>query len=151
MKIEFLCDEIQHAPAVTRWIFNEWVKHRVSDMTYEQLLGRIQNCHKDKFPIRLVALIDGKCVGTIALVENDLKGKSHTPWLAALYIDPDYRNQKIGMQLTERLKAVAKELGYKELYLRTETASDYYRKLGWEFVESYKDKDLTPDVFKTKL
>jgi len=105
-------------------------------MTYKQLLERIPNCHKDKLPVCLVAVVDCKCVGTIALVENDLKGKEYTPWLAALYVDPSFRNQGIGMQLAERLLEVAKEFGCKELYLRTETAGDYFRKLGWEFVES---------------
>jgi GNAT superfamily N-acetyltransferase len=78
--------------------------------------------------------------------------REYTPWLAGLYVDESYRGEKIGVQLIERVKDIAKELGYDELYLRTEHASNYYRRLKWQFVEScYDDYDLKPDVFKVAL
>jgi N-acetylglutamate synthase-like GNAT family acetyltransferase len=97
-----------------------------------------------------VGTIAKKCVGTIAIVQNDLKCRDYTPWLASLYVDKPFRNNKIGEQLIDKIKNVAAEgLGYSELYLRTEHAGDYYRRLGWQFVESCVDEyGVNTDVFR---
>jgi len=97
-------------------------------------------------------MIDGKCAGTVSLVSNDLKCRNYTPWLAGLYVDKAFRNQKIGRTMIDRIKIISAELGYKELFLRTEHAGNYYRKLGWEYIETCDDDyNLKPDVFKWKL
>jgi N-acetylglutamate synthase-like GNAT family acetyltransferase len=81
-----------------------------------------------------------------------LSCRDYTPWLAAVYVDKAYRRNKIGEQLIDSAKIIAKELGYNELYLRTEQASHYYRKLGWQFIESCEDDfNLKTDVFKFVL
>ena len=152
MKIEYLCDHINFADTAAKWIFDEFIDGIKVDSSYANVLSSFKNCHKQKLPIRLVALIDDKCVGTVSVVFNDLKCRNYTPWLAALYVDKNFRKQKIGKKLIERVKAIAADLGYKELFLRTEHASGYYRKLNWEFVENCNDDyNLKPDVFKYTL
>ena len=152
MEIVYLSDNMNFAETVAQWVFKEFISGIRAGVTYEQVLSAVKNCHKSQMTIRIIALVDGKCVGTAALFKNDLKGRDYTPWLAALYVDAPYRNQKIGRQLIEKIKEIAKSLDYNELFLRTEHASDYYRKLGWQFVESCKDEyGLTPDVFKISL
>ena len=123
-----------------------------TDRTYEDVLSSMKNCHRQELPVRLVTLINGKCVGIVSVVSNDLKCRNYTPWLASLYVDKDYRNQKIGERLIERVQTITTDLGYKELFLRTEHASGYYRKLNWEFIENCNDDyNLKPDVFKFVL
>jgi len=152
MEIKYLCDHLIYADTVAKWNYDEFVKGIKVDRTYESTLSSIKNCRKLEFPIRLVAIIDNKCVGTVSIVFNDLKCRDYTPWLASLYVEKAYRKQKIGQKLINHVKKIAAELGYGELYLRTEHASDYYRKLGWEFVESCEDDyNLKPDVFKCKI
>ena len=152
MKIEYLCDNIEHAEQVAQWIYDEFADGIRAGLTYEKILAAVNKSCKSQMPIRLIAMVDGKCAGTIALVENDLQCRDYTPWLAALYVDPAYRGNKIAEQLIQRIKEIAKELGYNELYLRTETTSEYYRKRGWQFVESCLDEfGLWPDVFKVEL
>ena len=152
MKIEYLADNIIFAEIVAEWIYDEFIKGVRHGISYEQVLSSVRNCHKAELPVRLIAIEDNKCVGTVSIVQNDLKCRDYTPWLAALYIDKSYRGNKIGEQLVERTKSIAKELGYYELFLRTENTSDYYRKLGWRFIESCEDEfGLTPDVFKFSL
>ena len=152
MKIEYLCDHINFADTVAKWIFDEFINGIKVDRTYADVLSSMKNCHKLELPVRLVALIDEKCVGTVSLVFNDLKCRNYSPWLAALYVDKDFRKQKIGERLIERVKTIAADLGYRELFLRTEHASGYYRKLNWEFVENCDDEyNLKPDVFKCRL
>jgi len=152
MKIEYLADNIHLADDVAKKVYNEFVKGKKHDVDYDQVLQTAKNTHKTKLPIRLVALIDGKCVGTVSIVENDLKCRDYTPWLAALYVDEAHRGQKIGEKLIDCVKSVTADLGYAELYLRTEFASDYYRRLGWQFIEKCDDNyNLKPDVFKFLL
>jgi len=152
MEIKYLSDCPEFTPTVVDWIYNEFIKDIRHGVTYQKLLDNYQVCYKDKLPVRFVALVDNTPVGTISLVKNDLKYRDYIPWLAALYVLPDYRGNKIAKLLIRRVKTVSKNLGYKELFLRTEFASDYYRARGWKFVESCVDEfDLTTDVFKVVL
>lgn len=152
MKIEYLSDHIIFANVVAKWIYNEFIKDVRNDFSYEKVLLSVKNCNKSEFPIRFIAIIDKKCVGTVSIVQNDLKCRTYTPWLAALYVDKSFRKNKIGEQLIDYVKNIVKGLGYNEVYLRTEHASNYYKKLGWQFVESCDDNfGLKPDVFKFTL
>ena len=152
MKIEYLVDNIIFAENVAGWIYDEFINGIRHGISYEQLLSSVKNCHKAELPIRLIAKEDNKCVGTVSIVQNDLKCRDYTPWLAALYVEKAYRRNKVGEQLVERTKSIVKELGYNELFLRTENTSNYYRKLEWRFIESCEDEfGLKPDVFKFLL
>jgi predicted N-acetyltransferase YhbS len=152
MNIEYLNDNMGFAEQVAEWIYNEFIKEKRSSISYEQVLSSVKTCHKNELPVRLIAKADGRCVGTVAIVQNDLKYSDYSPWLAALYVDEAERKNKIGEKLVEHVKAVVKELGYSEVYLRTEHAGNYYRRLGWQFVESSVDEfNLKPDIFKFAL
>jgi N-acetylglutamate synthase-like GNAT family acetyltransferase len=102
------------------------------------------------FPITLIALVDGECAGTVSIFENDLKiQRELTPWLASLYVNPHYRGKGIAKELINKVQQVVKELGFKELYLRTEHTSEYYRRLGWNFVyKTHDEKGKETEVFK---
>lgn len=152
MKIMYLSDHIGFAEDVAKWIYDEFIHNIRNGLDYEQILTSVKECGKTELPIRLIAVADEKCVGTVSIVRNDLKCRAYTPWLAALYVDKPYRNNKIGEQLIERVKGIVQDLGYCELYLRTEHASGYYKKMGWQWVESCTDEfGLEPDVFKLTL
>jgi ribosomal protein S18 acetylase RimI-like enzyme len=72
--------------------------------------------------------------------------------LGGLYVSKTYRNKGIGKLLIEEVQSITTNLGYNVLYLRTENASDYYRKLGWQFVEKLTDEfNLETSVFLKKL
>ena len=149
MKIEYLCDHIHFAETAAKWIYDEFIDGIRDGFSYETILESTKSCHKQNLPIRLISIDDDECIGTISLVSNDLKCRDYTPWLAALYVDNRFRNQGVGEQLIEHIKKITVQLGYKELYLRTENTSGYYRKLGWDFVENCIDEfNLNPDVFR---
>ena len=152
MQIEYLCNNTVFTECVAQWIYDEFIKNIKNDRSYEEVLSKVKICYKDQIPIRLIAVIDGKCVGTVSIVQNDLKCRNYTPWLAALYVDKSFRGNGIAKKLIESVKNIVKDLGYNELYLRTEHASGYYKKLGWQFIESCDDDyNLKPDVFTYKL
>jgi len=152
MTIEYLCDHINYAETVAKWIFDEFIDGIKEDTSYTNVLSSIKKCQKLELPITLIALAETQCVGTVSIVFNDLRCRNYTPWLGALYVNKDFRNRKIGEKLIDRVKTIVAELGYKELFLRTEHASAYYKKLGWEFIETCDDDyNLKPDVFKWTL
>lgn len=152
LEIKYLSENPQFTETVSDWIYNEFMKDVRHDLTIEDLTAQIKVCHKETLPVRLVALQNGQCVGTVSLVENDLKCRDYTPWLAALIVRGDLRGSGIGQQLVSFVQGLARQMGYRELYLRTEHASAYYKKLGWQYVETCEDLyDLKPDVFKVTL
>ena len=149
MTIAYLADNTAYAATVAGWIFEEFIRGIRLGISYDQVLLSIKQCSKTKLPVRLIAMEADKCVGTASLVYNDLGYRDYSPWLAALYVDKAYRGRRIGEHLVERIKNIAKELGYAEIFLRTEHAADYYRRLGWQYIESCVDEfKLNTDVFK---
>ena len=149
IKIKYLCDHIVYAETVAKWCYEEFVVGIRNDLSYADVLATMNKCYKQELPIRLIALINDKCVGTVSIVVNDLRCRTYTPWLAALYVDSDFRNQRIGRILIASVQSIVRQSGYTELFLRTEHASDYYRKLGWTFIETCDDSfGLKPDVFR---
>ena len=153
MKIEYLADNMNFAEDVAKMIYNEFIKDIRQGISYEQVQKAVKDSNKTELPIRLAAIEDNKCAGTIALVENDLKNSTFTPWLAALYVEKEYRGKKIAEQLINKIINITKALGYNEIYLRTEHTSEYYRKRGWQFVETCTDEEfnLKTDVFKSTI
>ena len=152
MNIDFLSNQPQKINEVSEMIFKEFVVKTGSDMKFEDVVKHFSNTKDNTFPITLVALENGECLGTVSIVENDLKIRDmYKPWLASLYTKPDYRGRGVGEKLIAKTIDVVKELGFNELYLRTEDGSDYYRKRGWTFLETVSDNKYEKiDVFKLK-
>lgn len=69
-----------------------------------------------------------------------------------MYVSPYYRGQGIAEELINRVQEVVKGLRFKTLYLRTENASEYYRRLGWEYVhKTHDEKGQETEVFKISV
>jgi N-acetylglutamate synthase-like GNAT family acetyltransferase len=54
-----------------------------------------------------------------------------TPWLAALFVLPQYRARGIGTELVRRCEAEAARFGFKEFFLYAQDAAGFYERLGW--------------------
>lgn len=74
---------------------------------------------------------ENEYLGSICLVDDDMPSIPHgysSPWLACLYVNPEYRKRGIGHSLVEYL--VSKVEGPVYLWTKDELVS-YYEKLGW--------------------
>ena|SRR5690625_2190374 len=153
VKIDFLSNQPEKITEVSEMIFEEFVLKTGSDMKFESVVKHFSNTKNNTFPITLIALENEECLGTVSIFENDLKTRDmYRPWLASLYTKPEYRGRGVGEVLISKTKDVVKELGFSELYLRTEDASDYYRKRGWTYLETVSDEKYEEtDVFKFNL
>ncbi|SEP62614.1 Acetyltransferase (GNAT) family protein [Virgibacillus subterraneus] len=152
MKIDFLLNHPDKIKEVAEMIYKEFVVKASNGMKFEDVVKHFSNTGDNTFPITLLALENGECLGTVSIFENDLKIRDmYKPWLASLYTKPDSRSRGIGQKLVAKTIDVVKELGFKELYLRTEDTSEYYRNRGWAYVETVSDDNHEKiDIFKMK-
>lgn len=76
----------------------------------------------------------GEPVGSVSLVtHDDLTGFEHVgPWLASLFVMPQYRGRGLGQHLIAHLldQAPARHAGV--VYLFTADHADWYERLGWQ-------------------
>jgi len=150
VEITTLFENQHYYKEVSQMIYQEFVLGSSSKMTLEEVEHFFENTNVDKFPITFISVIDNECVGTVSVFENDFKERpQYSPWLASLYVKPQFRDKKIGQHLITHLLNHLKTLNYTEVYLKTENASEYYQKRGWELVESVNSLDTdTVDIFK---
>lgn len=135
MDIDFLCSRPQYAKTVARWIYDVFIVNKPGSGSYEKVCELFRSAGRTDYPITFIALSARDCIGTVSLVHNDLKSQSElTPWLAALYVRPAFRNLGVAKKLLSRACDAARQMEAEILYLKTEHASGYYKKLGWDFL-----------------
>jgi GNAT superfamily N-acetyltransferase len=80
----------------------------------------------------LLAEVDEQPAGSCLFVREEIDPKHDlTPWLAALYVAPEFRKQGIASALVRAIEQHARDVGCQELHLYTITAEPLYAKLGW--------------------
>jgi ribosomal-protein-alanine N-acetyltransferase len=134
LEIAYLADHPEHIQTCASWIYGLWACQ--SGAPYELVLDKFtKGANKETLPLTLIALYHSKPAGTVSLWKTDATRNDLTPWLAALYVHPFYRNKKISVALIDRLTAEAGRLGLTELYLVTEEAKGLYSRFGWAEIE----------------
>ena len=98
------------------------------------------------FEAAFVAEAGGVPAGTCLFVEEEIDPRHDvSPWLAGLYVAPEFRNRSIGCQLVEAVEAHAREAGCTRIYLYASDAEAYYAAIRWQVVERF-DWDGDPFV-----
>lgn len=72
-------------------------------------------------------------VALFSLTNEDVS-TDYGPWLYLLWIEPAYRGNDIGIELTKARMEHARNHGYERVYLDTTDAKPYHATLGWEEV-----------------
>lgn len=135
LRIGHLFETPELTPVVANWIYNQfWTD--IEGVTAQSLAERFQESVNDQnVPLALIAFQDNEPVGTVSLIESDDDERTHlTPWLAALYVKPEFRSQGVGAYLVRELLEKARRLKIEKLYLGTERP-DFYLRLGAKFHE----------------
>lgn len=99
----------------------------------------------------LIATSDGQVAGCVALRKVD----QETCEMKRLYVREEFRGQRIGMALIERLIKDSREIGYKRLRLDTfppimGKAVELYRSYGFREIDPYTT-DPHPDLLFMEL
>lgn len=132
--IDFLKNHPNLVETCARWSFEEWGRYTPEKTLADFIASRKKYAqHDSKLPLTIIALIDDKPVGMCSLVETRGILPDLCPWLAALYVEPEYRNRGIGALLEEKIGDVAREFGYQKIYCFTsdKTVVPWYEKHGW--------------------
>ena len=121
----------QQMTAVIAYFQQQWASEE-SMMIYDDALRRTPGA-KNPLP-QWYWLQDGeRIIGCAGLITNDFISRGELyPWLCALYIDPDYRQQGLARRLIDHIAQHTRELGFDQLHLCTDIEG-FYEKAGFAF------------------
>jgi N-acetylglutamate synthase-like GNAT family acetyltransferase len=117
-------------------IWQAWWKADGHPLAY--ISGRLrENLSATPIPFALVAHDDGAFLGTASAIASDLAERPQfTPWVAAVWVEPQARRRGIAAALVDRATQDCFALGIGRAYLcaRPQRAG-YYERLGWTPIE----------------
>ena len=89
---------------------------------------------------KLFLLVNGDTlISFVTLSAQDcIADNSITPWLGFLHTAPEYRGNRYGQLLIDRVCGFAREHGFKEVYIATDHI-DLYEKYGFTYLENRID------------
>ena len=133
LRIRRLEPDTPEAELAARWRYEAFFADG-SD-TFENSRAALLGFLKQQgYEIALLAECDGKPAGLCLFVRDEADPNPRpdlTPWLAALYVAPEFRKRGIGAALIKAIEDHARNVGTKTLYLYTSEAETFYAGLGW--------------------
>jgi len=133
-------------PIPALWAYINWYLSR--DIPFNIILNEYKRRAAGTGPpYTFLALINDIPAGMVTLKESDLSSrKDLSPWLSALYVVPEFRNQGIGNDLLKFIIHESLKAGHRELYLfidnrNRENLKKYYTKRGWKYFDSSPGPD----------
>jgi len=126
-----LKDHAQHLEQLAHWHHQQWSYLNPDESLHQRMLRMQCYLNDELIPSTFIA-VGSELLGSAALVVNDMETNPQlSPWLASVYVAPQYRRKGIGTQLVLHTMAQAKHGGINTLYLFTPDMATFYRKLGW--------------------
>ncbi|WP_243368151.1 GNAT family N-acetyltransferase [Microvirga solisilvae] len=105
----------------------------------ELLTGLVQESFESgPIPTAFVAHEGERFLGTVSVIANDEeKRPQYTPWVAALWVEPEARRNGIGAALVQKATEFSFGTGAPRIYLLSrERRRAYYEGLGWTMLEA---------------
>ena len=145
LQIDYLSNHEEFIPTVALWLKEQW-GFLEPEITLEDTITELKmRFRPGGIPNAVVALVDGRLAGTASLIEDDMPQRPElSPWLASVYVHPDYRCQGIAEVMINRIIDEARSIGIKRLYLFTFESGAYYLKRGW--ITLFKDTYFSKPV-----
>ncbi|PZQ96776.1 MAG: N-acetyltransferase [Cereibacter sphaeroides] len=140
MKISALTDVPHFADIIanrgwTAW----WTDSELGEADYRA--GLKPMITGDGIPFALVAHDSAHYLGSVLVIENDLEARpQYAPWIAALWVEPEFRSQGIAATLISAAREMANALGHSSCYLcASPQNSPYYIARGFRLIETGVD------------
>jgi len=115
VQISYLIDYPRYIPQLVQWLFEEWdaiLGEKTPDARIKKLNAHM---NRDQLPLAWVAHANEQLLGTAALRVHDLEGREDlTPWLAGVFVPPQFRRRGIGAALCATVEEVARSHGGKD-------------------------------------
>lgn len=117
--------------AAARFIHGIWGRQENFNF-YLDAISHATNSATPALPRFYLLLHENAMIGCSALLTNDLVSRQDLmPWLACLYVAPEFRGRALGARLLAHGIEEARLLGFRSVYLFTDHAG-YYEKYGWQ-------------------
>ena len=140
LSIGLLADHPQLIPAVGELRWREWGRPPEPESLDWWVDVTAREAGREALPVTWAAFeADGSVLGAVGLGEFDIEERrDRSPWVLGMVVDPAQRNRGTGGRLMRALEGWAAGQGYSRLWVATGgRAVDFYRKCGWEVVESF--------------
>ncbi len=135
MKIVNLKEVPHHLDTLARWHQKEWGYFNPNKTLAMRIKAMESHLLPELIPSTFVAT-NHELFGSAAIIEHDMDTRRElTPWLAGVYVAPEFRRQGIGSALVLHVMEQAKENKIKKLYLYTPDRGAFYARLGWNIFE----------------
>lgn len=151
MQVSYLADHEDLIPDLARLHFTEWSYLRPGE-TLEGRTERLRSCCGKSLPTVVVGLLNNELCGSAMLVPHDLEERRElTPWLAGVYVKPEFRSKGFASVLIERIAQEARALRFAHLYLYTPSHELLYEHLGWSALERRSHQGTSIVVMSRRL
>lgn len=151
-KFGYISQYPQYIPTIAQWHQDQWQHISPHLTTSLRIKEYSAYTNGPAIPSCILALIDNQPAGSASLVTSDMESRPDlTPWLASVYVHPQYRNQGIATQLIQSCLSDARQLGVKSVYLFTPDQMSFYQKRGWKLLESITYHGENVDIMSYEL
>jgi N-acetylglutamate synthase-like GNAT family acetyltransferase len=140
MSLAFTISDLRQRPeffdTVAMRIWQAWWEPNGMPLHY--IAGRLrENMDTTPIPFALIAHDGEAFLGTTSVIASDLAERAHlTPWVAAVWVEPDARERGVGGALVNRATQDCFALGVSRAYLCARLQrSAFYERLGWIPIE----------------
>ncbi|TLF46007.1 GNAT family N-acetyltransferase [Halomonas urmiana] len=139
-------DASPHLATLAGWAHDEWGHLNPCRGLAAAVEAFRADCGPAGVPSVFVVLHEGRPVGMASLVVDDMSDRTElTPWLASVYVRPEWRGRGIASRLVRRVEEEAQAHGHRRFYLYTPDQQALYRRLGWKDLEDrrYRGEAVT--------
>ncbi len=152
VEIKYLADHPEITHQISTWYFDEWGKNNPALTVVTIETAVLQRMNRDKLPLCLVAFLEDKPVGTVALKIREMETHpQYEHWLGNVFVLPEKRNRGIGSSLIEEAMKKAEQMGITRLYLYTRDRESLYNRVGWETIERVEYRGRKATIMKYEL
>jgi GNAT superfamily N-acetyltransferase len=136
MSLSFAISDLRQRPeyfdTVAMRIWQAWWELDGTPLDYISSRLR-ENLNAEPIPFALVAHDGDAFLGTVSVIASDLAERPQlTPWMAALWVEPEARRRGVGAALLDRATHDCFALGVSRAYLCARPRlSRFYEGLGW--------------------
>jgi GNAT superfamily N-acetyltransferase len=159
MHIESIAARPDLIETVARWQFDEWGQLEPGDSLAARR-GELsaQVSKPGSIPHTFVALDGDEPIGSASVVAQDgevvrasPRQRDLTPWLASVYVRPQWRGRGVATALAGHVMAQVAAMGVMRLYLFTADAQKLYERVGWQVLGTDTYNGLTLTIMAVDL
>lgn len=152
LQIQRIEPDSPHVATLAAWEYRQWGQQGSGLSLAVATADFRRGCGFCGVPSVFAALVGEQPVGMARLVEEDMDSRPElTPWLASVFVLPEWRGRGVASRLVERVEEEARDSGIDQLYLFTPDQQSLYGRLGWREMEVSKHRGEPVTIMRRRL